>query len=329
MVSRTAKIARRKFLQLAAGAALPALPRAALALDYPTRPVHILLGGLPGSPIDISARVVGQRLSDRLGQPFVVDDRPGAGGNIATEQVVRAAPDGYTLLMTQASSAINTTLYSNLSFDFLRDIVPVASVIRIPLVLESNPAFPAKTVPELIAYAKAHPGAVNFGTPAIGTAPHVGSELFMMMAGVSMNVVTYKSSAPMLTDLMGGHVQIGIDAVLSSVEQIRAGNLHALAVTTAARLPELPNVATVAETVPGFDASGWSGICAPKNTPAEIVDKLNSEINAALADPGIRARFTDAGAMPFAGSPGDFAKFIADETDKWAKVIKFAGIKAE
>ena len=214
--------------------------------------MHILLGGLPGSPIDISARVVGQRLSDRLGQPFVVDDRPGAGGNIATEQVVRAAPDGYTLLMTQASSAINTTLYSNLSFDFLRDIVPVASVIRIPLVLESNPAFPAKTVPELIAYAKAHPGAVNFGTPAIGTAPHVGSELFMMMAGVSMNVVTYKSSAPMLTDLMGGHVQIGIDAVLSSVEQIRAGNLHALAVTTAARLPELPNVATVAETVPGF-----------------------------------------------------------------------------
>jgi tripartite-type tricarboxylate transporter receptor subunit TctC len=327
MLSRT--LPRRKFLQLVAGSALPALPRTAWALDYPTRPVRILLGGLPGSPIDIAARVVGQRLSDRLGQPFVVEDRPGAGGNIATEQVVRAAPDGYTLLMTQASSAINTTLYSNLTFDFLRDIVPVASVIRIPLVLEANPAFPAGTVPELIAYAKANPGAVNFGTPAIGTAPHVASELFKMMAGVNMNVVAYKSSAPMLTDLMGGHVQIGIDAVLSSVEQIRAGNLRALAVTTATRLAELPGVPTVAETVPGFEASGWSGICAPKGTPAEIVAKLNSEISLALGDAGIRAQFTDAGAVPFAGSPGDFAKFIADETDKWAKVIKFAGIKAE
>jgi tripartite-type tricarboxylate transporter receptor subunit TctC len=291
------------------------MPRPASALDYPMRPVHILLGGLPGSPIDISARIIGQRLQERLGQPFVVEDRPGAGGNIATEQVVRAAPDGHTLLMTQASSAINTTMYSNLTFDFLRDIVPVASVIRIPLVLEANPTFPAKTVAELIAYAKANPGMINFGTPAIGTAPQVGSESFKMMAGVSMNNVSYKSSAPMLTDLLGGQVQIGIDSVLSSVEQIRAGNLRALAVASATRLAELPDVPTVAETLPGFEATGWSGICAPKNTPAEIVDKLNSEINAALADPAIKARFTDAGATPFVGSPGDFAKFIAEETD--------------
>jgi tripartite-type tricarboxylate transporter receptor subunit TctC len=323
------RLPRRKFLQLMAGSTLPAMTRSASAFDYPTRPVRIILGGLPASPIDISARVIGQWLQDRLGQPFVVEDRPGAGGNVATEQVARAAPDGYTLLMTQASSAINTTPYSNVTFDFLRDIVPVASVIRIPLVLEANLTFSAKTVAELIAYAKANPGMTNFGTPAVGTAPHVASELFEMMADVKMNIVPYRSSAPMLTDLLGGQVQIGFDAVLSSVEQIRAGKLRALAVASATRLEELADIPTVAETVPGFEASGWSGICAPKNTPVEIVDRLNSEINAALGDAGIKARFTDAGAIPFVGSSSDFAKFIADETGKWAKVIKFAGIKSE
>ena len=324
-----AKLPRRKFLQLVAGAALPGLPRSASAFDYPTRPVRIILGGLPGSPIDFSARMIGQWLQQRLGQPFVVEDRPGAGGNIATEQVVRAAPDGYTLLMTQASSAINTTLYSNLTFDFLRDIVPVASVIRIPLLLAANPTFPAKTVAELIAYAKANPGLINCGTPSVGTAPHVAGELFKMMAGININSVPYKSSAPLLTDLLGGQVQICFDAVLATIGQIKAGKLRALAAATAMRLRELPDIPTVAETLPGFEASGWSGFCAPKNTPAEIVDKLNGEINAALGDAGITAHFTDAGVIPVAGSPGDFAKFIADETDKWAKVIKFAGIKAE
>lgn len=324
-----AKLPRRKFLQLLAGSALPAMPRSAAALDYPTRPVRIILGGLPASPIDVSARVIGQWLQERLGQPFIVEDRPGAGGNIATELVARAAPDGYTLLMTQASSAIKTTLYSDPTFDFLRDMVPVASLIRIPLVLEANQTFPAKTVAELIAYAKINPDKVNFGTPAVGTAPNVASELFEMMADVRMNIVPYRSSAPMLIDLLGGQVQVGFNSVLSSIEHIRAGKLRALAVTSATRLQELPDIPTVAETVPGFEASGWSGICAPKNTPAEIVDKLSNEINAALGEAGIKARFTDAGAIPFVGSASDFAKFIADETDKWAKVLKFAGIKPE
>jgi tripartite-type tricarboxylate transporter receptor subunit TctC len=291
------KLPRRKFLHLAAGAAaLPAISQVAWAQTYPSRPVRIIVGGLPAGPIDIAARIIGLWLQDRLGQPFVVEDRPGAGGNIATELVVRSAPDGYTLLMTQSSAAINTTLYEKLNFDFLRDIAPVASVIRIPLVLEANPSFPAKTVAELIAYAKANPDEINLASPAIGTAPQVAGELY---------------------------------GVLSSIEQIRAGKLSALAVATATRLEVLPDIPIVADTVPGFEASGWSGICAPKNTPAEIVDKLNIEINAALADPKIKARFADAGAIPFAGSPGDFAKFIADETEKWAKVIKFAGLKPD
>jgi tripartite-type tricarboxylate transporter receptor subunit TctC len=324
------KLPRRKFLHLATGAAaLPAVSRVAWAQTYPSRPVRIIVGGLPAGPIDITARIIGQWLQDRLGQPFVVEDRPGAGGNIATELVVRAAPDGYTLLMTQSSAAINTTLYEKLNFDFLRDIAPVASVIRIPLVLEANPSFSANTVAELIAYAKASPGEINLASPAIGTAPQVAGELFKMMTGVNMNNVPYRSTAPMLTDLLGGHVQVAFDGVLSSIEQIRAGKLRALAVASAARLEVLPDIPTVADTVPGFEASGWSGICAPKNTPAEIVDKLNIEINAALADPKIKARFADAGAIPFAGSPGAFAKFITDETEKWAKVIKFAGLKPE
>jgi tripartite-type tricarboxylate transporter receptor subunit TctC len=321
---------RRQFLHLAAGAAvLPAVSPIAKAQAYPSRPVRMIVGVPAGGPIDISARLIGQWLSERLGQQFIIDNRPGAGGNLATEAVVRAPADGYTLLVAYASSAINATLFDKLNYDFIRDITPVASINRIPLVLEVHPSFPVKTVPQLIAYAMANPGKVNMATPGNGTAPQVAGELFKMMAGVNMVHVPYRGSGPMLTDLLGGQVQVSFDGLSSSIEHIRAGRLRALAVTTAARLEALPGIPTVGDTVPGYEASGWCGAVAPKNTAKEIVDQLNKGINAGLSDPKMKARFADLGATPFLGSPSDFGKFIADETEKWAKVIRAANIKAE
>jgi tripartite-type tricarboxylate transporter receptor subunit TctC len=324
------KLPRRKFLHLAAGAAaLPAVSGVARAQAYPTRPVRIIVGAPPGGPTDMSARLIGQWLQERLGQPFIVENRPGAGGNIATEAVVRAPADGYTLLLLFASSAINATLYEKLNFNFIRDIAPVASVSRFPLVLEVHPSFTAKSVPELIAYAKANSAKISMASPGNGTGPHVASELFKMMAGVNMVPVPYRGSGPMLTDLLGGQVSVAFDAVQSSIEHIRAGKFRALAVTTAKRLEMLPDIPTIGDFMPGFEASGWNGIGAPKNTPTEIVDRLNKEINAGLTDPKLKARVADLGATVFTGSQADFRKFIADETEKWGKVVKFAGLKPE
>ena len=321
---------RRQFLHLAAGAAaLPAVSRIARAQTYPTRPVRIIVGFPPGGAADIAARLMGQWLSERLGQPFVIENRPGAGSNIATEAVVRAPADGYTLLLVSTSNAINATLYDKLNFNFIRDIAPVAGIIRVPHVMEVNPSVPAKTVPEFIAYAKANPGKINMASAGIGAAPHVSGELFKMMTGVDMVHVPYRGAAPALTDLLGGQVQVMFDTMPSSIEYIRAGKLRALAVTTATRSEALPDIPTVGDFVPGYEASAWYGVGAPKNTPAEIVDKLNKEINAGLADPKMKARLADLGGTVLAGSPADFGKLIADETEKWAKVVKFAGIKPE
>jgi len=324
------RIPRRTFLHLSAGAlALPALPSAARAQGYPSRPVRIVVAVPPGGPIDLSARLIGQWLSERLGQPFIVENRAGAGGNIGTEAVARAPADGYTLLLAFAANAINASLFEKLNYDFLRDIAPVASINHIPLILEAHPSFPARTVAELIAYAKANPGKVNLATPGTGTAPQVAAELFKMMTGVDIVTVRYRGTAPALTDLLGGQVQLMFDAVPTSIEHVRANQLRALAVASKTRLEVLPDVPTVAETVPGYEASGWCGLCAPRNTPRDVVDTLNKEVNAALADARIRARLADLGATPFPGTPEDFATFIATETDKWAKVIKFANIKPE
>jgi tripartite-type tricarboxylate transporter receptor subunit TctC len=304
--------------------------RSAWAQAYPARPVRILVGAPAGGTLDVVARVMGQWLSERLGQAFVIENRPGgAGNNVATEAVVRAAPDGYTLLLIAISNAINTTLYDKLNYNFLRDIAPVASIVRVPLIMEVNASVPAKTVPEFIAYAKGNPGKVNMASAGNGTSPQVAGELFKLMTGVELVHVPYRGSPPALTDLLGGQVQVMFDLMPTSIELVRAGKLRALAVTTAARSPALPDVPTVAEFVPGYEASTWQGIGAPRGTPAEIVDRLNREINAGLADPKIRARLADTGAAPFAGTPGDFGRFMADETEKWAKVVKFAGIKAE
>jgi tripartite-type tricarboxylate transporter receptor subunit TctC len=324
------KLPRRRFLRLApCAAALAVLPRAASAQAYPTRPVRIIIGVPPGGPLDISARLIGQRLSERLGQQFIADNRPGAGGNLGTEAVVRAPADGHTLLLAFAANAINASLFSTLNYDFIRDIAPVASINRIPIVLAVHPSFPAETVPELIAYAKANPGRVDMATPGKGTAPHLAGELFKMMSGVDMVHVPYRGSGPMMPDLLSGQVPVAFDAASSFIEHIRAGKLRALAVATATRLEALPDVPTVGETVPGFEASGWCGIAAPRNTSLEIIDKLNREINAALTDPNIKARLADVGAIVLAGSPADFGQFIAEETQKWAKVIRFAGIRPE
>ena len=321
---------RRRFLHLAAGAAaLSAVSRIARADAYPTRPVRIVVGVPPGGPIDLSARLIGQWLAERLGQPFVVENKPSAGGNIGAETVAQAPADGHTLLMAFASSAINASLYQNLNYNFLRDFAPVAGVNRIPLILEVNPSFPAKTVAELIAYAKANPGKLNLATPGIGTAPDVAAELFRMMADIDVVVVRYRGTPAALTDVLSGQVQAMFDAVPTSIGHIKAGTLSALAVATASPLEVLPGVPTVAQTVPGYEAAGWCGICAPRNTSADIVASLNKEINAGLADPAIKARLADLGATPFAGSPADFRTFIAEETEKWAKVIKFANIKPE
>lgn len=324
------RVPRRQFLQLATCAAtVPAVSPITWAQPYPSRSVRIIVGAPPGGPVDISARLIGQWLSERLGQPFVIENRPGAGGNMATEAVVRAPADGHTLLLAYASSAINATLFDKLNYDFIRDIAPVASLNRIPLVLEVHPPFPAKTVVELIAYARANPGKVSLASPGNGTGPHVAGELFKMMTGVNVVHVPYRGSPPMLTDLLGGHVQVAFDGLSSSIEHIRAGKLRALAVATATRLDALPDVPIVADAIPGFEASGWCGVVAPKSTSAEIIDKLNKEINAGLADPKIVARLTDLGTTPFASTAEDFSGFISDEIEKWAKVVRFAGLKPD
>jgi tripartite-type tricarboxylate transporter receptor subunit TctC len=324
------KLPRRNFLRLAAGAAaLPALARIARAETYPSRPVRIVVGLAPGGANDIVARLMGQWLSERLGQPFVIENRPGAGTNIATEMVVRAPPDGYTLLFVSATSAINATLYERLNFNFIRDIAPVASIATNPLVMEVHPSVAAKTVPEFIAYAKANPGKINMASPGIGTTPHLAGELFKMRAGVDMVHVPYRGGGPALTDLLGGQVQVYFPGTVSSIEYIKTGRLRALAVTAATRSEALPDLPTVGEFVPGYEASNWFGVGAPKATPAAIVEQLNKEINASLADPKLKARLTDLGGTPLVGSPADFGKLIAEETEKWGKVVKFTGIKAD
>jgi len=325
------KVHRRRFLHLAAGAAtLPAATRSASAQNYPTRPVHIVVGFPPGAASDINARLTAQWLSQHLGQQFVVDNRPGAGSNIATETVVRAAPDGYTLLYVVPPNAINATLYKEtLPYNFLRDIAPVASIVRTPCVMEVNLSLPVKTVPEFIAYAKANPGKVNMATVGPGTAQHLYGELFMMMTGVDMVPVHYHGAAQALIDLIAGRVQVMFDVIVSSIEYIKTKKLRALAVTTATPQQVLPDIPTVAQFVPGYEASGWQGIGAPTNTPREIIDKLNREINAALADPNFKERLAELGGQPFVSSPACFGKFIADETDKWGKVVQAANLKPD
>jgi tripartite-type tricarboxylate transporter receptor subunit TctC len=324
------KLGRRQFLHLVGGTAmLPAVSHVAKAQSYPTRPVRIVIGFTAGGNFDLTARLISQWLSQRLGQQFIVENRPGAGTNLATETVVRAPADGHTLLLGGAVNAINATLYEKLNFDFLRDIAPVASVIRFPNVIDLNPSFPATTIPELIAYAKANPGKVNMASSGNGTSQHLSGELFKMIAGINLVHVPYRGAPQALTDLMGGQVQVSFDPLPPAIELIKSGKVRALAVTTAVRSDALPDVPTVGEFVPGYEASGWNGIVAPRNTPIEIVQKLNTEINAGLADPGIRAKLTDLGGMVLVGSAADFGNLIAEEIDKWGKVIKFAGIKPD
>jgi len=321
---------RRQFLHLAAGAAaLPAATRIARAQTYPSRPVRWIVPAAAGGSFDLTARLMGQWLSERLGQPFIIENRPGAGGNIGTEAVVRTAPDGYTLLLVGVPNAINATLYDKLNFHFIRDIAPVASIARAPEVMLVNLSVPAKTIPEFIAYAKSKPGKTNMASAGKGTPSHLAGELFKMMTGVDMVHVAYRGGAPALTDLIGGQVQVLFVGTASTIEYIRSGKLRALAVTTATRSEVLPDVATVGEFVPGYEASAWYGIGAPRNTPVEVIDKLNKEINAGLADPELKARLGDLGTTPFAGSPADFGKLIADETEKWGKVVKFTGAKPD
>ena len=324
------KLPRRKFLHLAAGAAaLPVVSRFAWAQIYPTRPVRMIVGFAAGGGTDITGRLMGQWLSERLGQQFVIENRPGASGNIATEAVVRAPPDGYTLLVIASSVAINATLYDNLNFNVIRDIAPVAGVFRGPYVMLVNPSVPTTTVPELIAYAKANPRKLNMASPGTGTGPHIAGELFKMMAGVDMVHVPYRGAGPSLTNLIGGQVQVTFESTPASIGYIRAGTLRALAVTTTNRSEALPDIPTVGEFVPGYEASTWYGVGAPKATPAEIVDKLNKEINAGLGDRKLNARLADLGNTPLALSPADFGKLIADETEKWGNVTRALNIKAE
>jgi tripartite-type tricarboxylate transporter receptor subunit TctC len=321
---------RRQFLHLAAGAAaLPAMSRIARAQAYPTRPVRLLVGFAPAGTTDIHARLIAQWLSERLGQQFIVENRPGAGSNIGTEVVVNAPPDGYTLLLVGASSAINATLYEKLNFNFLRDITPVAGVISIPFIMAVNPSVPAKTVSEFIAYAKANPGKINMASGGNGTAGHLSGELFKMVAGVNTVHVPYRGEGPALTDMLGGRVQVMFGTMPATIEYIRAGKLRPLAVTSARRSELLPDIPTVNDFVSGYEASAVQGLGAPRNTSAEIIDTLNKEINAALADPNMKARIADFGGTVLAGSPADFGKLIADETEKWRKVVKFAGLKPE
>jgi tripartite-type tricarboxylate transporter receptor subunit TctC len=322
------KIRRRSFLHFAASMmAMPALSRLALAEGYPARPVRIIVPFAAGGPTDIVGRLIGQWLSERLGQQFVIENRPGAGGTIGTEVVVRAASDGYTLLQVGAYSVVNAALYDNLNFSFVRDITPIASMISVPLVMAVHPSFPAKTVPEFIAYAKANPGKINMASSGIGATPHVAGELFKLMAGIDLVHVPYRGNAPALADLLGGQVEVTFDFIPSTVEHIRSGKLRALGVTTTARAAALPDVPTLGEFVPGYEASGWFGLGAPKNTPVEIVDAINKETNAILADEKVKARLADLGGTVLTGSPADFGRLIGVESEKWAKVVKFSGAK--
>ena len=320
---------RRQFLHLAAGAAaLPSASRIARAAGYPTKPVHLVVGLAAGGTADILARLMGQWLSERFGQAFIIENRPGAGTNIATEAVVRSPPDGYTLLSVGPPAAINATLYPNLNFNFLRDIEPVGAIARTPNVMEVHPSVPVKTVTELINYAKANPAKLNF-PGATGTSPHIAGELFKMMTGINMQHVPYRGAGPAMTDLLGGQMQVMFDNVSSSLEHIRAGKLRALAVTTETRWEGLPELPTVSDAVPGYEASAVFGIGAPKGTPTEVIDKLNREMNAALADAKHKAQLSELAATALPGSPGDFGKLMAEETEKWGKVVKFSGAKAD
>ncbi len=321
---------RRQFLHLAAGAAaLPAVTRLALAQAYPSRPVRIVVGFAPAGPTDLLARIAAQWLSSRLGQQFVVENRPGASGNLATEGIVNAPADGHSLLMIAPANTINVTLFDKLNFNFIRDIAPVAGMMRAFYVMVVNPAFPAKTVPEFIAYAKANPGKISYASAGSGTPQHVSAELFKMMAGVAMQHVPYRGSAPAITDLIGGQVQVAFENLATALEHIRSGKLRALAVTAARRVPSLPEVLTVGEFVPGFEASAQFGIGAPRNTPAAIIETLNREINAALADPKIKERLEQLSGVVTIGTPAEFGKLLADEADKWGKVVKFSGAKPD
>jgi tripartite-type tricarboxylate transporter receptor subunit TctC len=324
------KLPRRQFLHLAAGAAaLPAFSRIARAQSYPARPVRLIVTAAPGGAMDITARLIGQWLSERLDQQFIIENRPGAGFNIGTEAVVRAPPDGYTLLVVSVANTVNATLYDRLNFNFIRDIAPVGGLIRGPLVMELNLSVPAKTVPEFVAHAKANPGKINFASGGNGGPPHLSGELFKVMTGVNMVHVPYRGMAPALTDLLGGQIQVIFDNLPTSLEFIQAGKVRPLAVTSATRSEVLPELPTVSEFLPGFEVGSWFGIGAPKNTPAEIVDKLNKEINAGLADPKMKARIADLSSVPLPMTPAEFGKFIAAETEKWGKVVKLAGIKPE
>jgi len=321
---------RRKFLHLATGAvALSAISSRARAQAYPTRPVRIIVGFPAGGPTDIVARIIAQWLSERLGQEFLVENRPGAASNIGTEAALRAPPDGYTLLQVTSSNAVNATFYEKLNFDLMSDIAPVAGIVRVPFVLEINPSVPAKSVPEFIAYAKANPGKINMASGGIGTSIHIAGELFKMMAGVNLVHVPYRGSAPALTDMIGGQVQVMFDILTSSIQHIRSGALRALAVTSATRSEVLLDLPTLGEFLPGYEATAWYGIAAPKDTSSEIVNKLNKEINAGLADPKIKARLADLASAVIPGSPADFGKLVAEEIEKWGKVVKFSGAKPE
>jgi tripartite-type tricarboxylate transporter receptor subunit TctC len=324
------KLLRRQFLRLAAGTSLlAAVSQVTRAQSYPTRPVRLIVGFAPGGVGDILARLIGQSLTERLGQPFIVENRPGAGGNIGTEVMVRASPDGYTLFLANTSNAINATLYESLSFNFIGDTVPVGSFARASGVLEVHPSVPVRTVPEFIAYAKANPGKISFASSGNGGLAHVAGELFKMMTGINMQHIPYRGSGPALTDLLGGQVQAMFDNVPSSIEHIRSGKLRALAVTDTQRVEALPDVPTVAEFIPGYEATGFFGVVAPKGTPTDVINKLNGELNAALIDPRMKARLTDFGATTLAGTPADFGELIGGETEKWAKVVKFSGARAD
>jgi tripartite-type tricarboxylate transporter receptor subunit TctC len=324
------KLPRRGFLHLAAGAvSLPATSCLARAQAYPSRPVRLIVPFGPAGATDITARLIGQWLSERLSQQFVIENRPGAGGNVGTEAVVRAAPDGYTLGLFGAPTAINATLYDKLNFNFVRDIAPIAPIVRFPYIMMVNPAVPAKTLPEFIAYAKANPGKINMASPGIGSTPHVNGELFKVMTGANLVHVPYRSAAAVMTDLLSGQVQLYFGTTASSLEYVRTGKLRALAVTIEQRLDALPDIPAVAEFVPGYEASGWFGVGAPRNTPVEIINKLNKEIDAGVADPKMKARLVDLGGIALTGSPSDFGKLIVEETEKWGKVVKLSGAKLD
>jgi tripartite-type tricarboxylate transporter receptor subunit TctC len=324
------KFQRRQFLHLAAGAAmLPAVSTIAKAQAYPSRPIRLIIGYTPGGSADLTARLMGQWLSERLGQPFVIENRPGGGTNIATEAVVRAPPDGYTLLLAAPANAVNATLYDKLNFNFLRDVEPVAGIIRFPNVVVVNPQVPVKTIPELIAYAKANPGKLNMASSGNGSTIHMSGELFKMLTGINMVHVPYRGGAPALTDMISGQVQVMFDNIPTCAEHVKSGKLRGLAVTSTTRSEVLPDLPTVADFLPGYEASAWYGIVAPKNTPPEIIDTLNRATNAVLADPAAKTRFAELGAILLPGSAADFGKLLADETEKWGKVVKFSGAKVD